>query len=203
MANYRKNLDVPPAAPAAGKDEDLVRMALADQDNFVFIIRRYSQKLSRYIRRLTAISAEDAEDILQEVFIKVYKNLNDFDLDLKFSSWIYRIAHNEVISHHRKRQARPQGHSIGLDDAAARSLASDLDIARGADKRLLKEKISRILERLDEKHREVIVLKYFEEKSYEEISDIIKRPAGTVASLLNKAKQKLRAEIIDSNLKQH
>ena len=182
-------------------DKDLVKMALANRENFVFIVKRYNQKLSRYIRRLAIISAEDAEDILQDVFIKVYKNLNDFDCDLKFSSWIYRIAHNEAVSHYRKRQVRPQGHSIDLDDASVRSLASDLDIERNADKQLLKEKIDLALIRLEEKYREIIVLKYFEEKNYGEISDIIRRPPGTVASLLNKAKKKLRAELDGVKLK--
>src|SRR3989339_1384271 len=89
-------------------DEELVSLSLQNQDNYLFLIRRYQDKLLRYIQRISNVSLEDAEDILQEVFIKVYYKLNDFDPDLKFSSWIYRITHNQVISHYRKTQARPK-----------------------------------------------------------------------------------------------
>jgi len=89
-------------------DEDLVKLTLEKQDNFLYLIKRYEAKLSRYIRRIAGLNKEDTEDILQEVFIKVYQNLNSFDKDLKFSSWIYRITHNEVIDSYRKKQARPQ-----------------------------------------------------------------------------------------------
>ena len=158
-------------------------------------MKRYEKKLLYYIRRLTNLNLHDSEDILQEVFIKTYLNLNEFDADLKFSSWIYRIAHNEVISHYRKTKARPQGYAIKLEDNAINNLASDLDIAGETDRIILKFNIQKVLGKIDKKYREVLILKFFEEKSYSEISDIIKRPMGTVASLINKAKQELKKEL--------
>jgi len=176
-------------------DEELVKLTLADQANFMYLVDRYKGKLLSYIRRLTNVNNEDAEDILQEVFIKVYLNLNGFNGDLKFSSWIYRITHNQVISSHRKLRARPEGYLVNIEDSAARHLASDIDIVAGADWHMLKDNIIRVLGHLEEKYREVLVLKFLEEKSYQEISDIIKKPPGTVASTINKAKREFRNEI--------
>lgn len=182
-------------------DEELVRLTLADQDNFLYLVERYKGRLTSYIRRLTNVNQEDAEDTLQEVFIKVYQNLHGFKKDLKFSSWIYRITHNQVISNHRKLKARPEGYSVDIEDQAARSLAADIDIEAGADLMLLRQNIFRVLDSIDKKYREVLILKFLEEKNYQEISDIIKKPPGTVASTMNKAKQEFRRELVRQKIK--
>lgn len=191
-------IDVSRAETAS--DEELVKLTLESQDNFLYLIDRYKGRLTSYIRRLTNISSEDAEDTLQEVFIKVYLNLNDFNGDLKFSSWIYRIAHNQVISNHRKLKARPEGYKINIDDVAARNLAANIDIMAGADLQILKTNIFKILNKLEEKYREVLVLKFLEEKNYQEISDIVKKPLGTVASTINKAKQEFKKELVKQKI---
>ncbi|MFH1582108.1 MAG: sigma-70 family RNA polymerase sigma factor [Pseudomonadota bacterium] len=87
-------------------DEQLVQLSLKDQGCFYYLMKRYEIKILRYIKRLTTASQEEAEDIIQEVFIKVYRNLNGFNQKLKFSSWIYRIAHNEIINQYRKTKLR-------------------------------------------------------------------------------------------------
>jgi len=176
-------------------DSELVALTLANQDNFWYLVERYKGKLLVYIKRLTNVNNEDAEDILQDVFIKVYLNLNDFNSDLKFSSWIYRITHNQVISSHRKLKARPEGYAVDLDDQSAKNLAADIDILNQLDVKIVQENIAKILDGLEEKYREILILKFLEEKNYQEISDILKKPLGTVASLLNKAKQKFREEL--------
>ena len=173
-------------------DAELVRLSLADPDRFSYIISRYQESLARYIRRLGANSTEDTEDILQEVFLKVYLNLNDFNPDLKFSSWIYRIAHNQVISHFRKRQARPEAHSLPIDSEGLQLLADDMALDHQSDIHLRQEGILAALRQIDSKYQEILILKFFEDKSYQEISDILKKPAGTVASLLNRAKKSLK-----------
>ncbi len=182
------------------KDEELVKLTLADRDNFLYLVNRYKNRLLSYIKRLTNVNDDDAEDILQDVFIKVYLNLNDFNESLKFSSWIYRITHNQVISNHRKLKARPEGYMASIDDNLAQSLLADTDIAAGADLGLLRKNISKILDSLDYKYREVLVLKFLEEKNYQEISDIIKKPPGTVASTINKAKEEFRKEMIKQKI---
>lgn len=176
-------------------DAELVRLSLADPDKFSLIISRYQDKLARYVRRLGAKSTEDVEDILQDIFLKIYLNLNDFNQDLKFSSWIYRIAHNQVISHFRKRQARPEAHSLPIDGEGLHLLADDIALDRLSDEHLRQAAITAALDKIDPRHREILVLKFFEDKSYQEISDILKKPLGTVASLLNRAKKALHSAL--------
>ncbi|MBU4536457.1 sigma-70 family RNA polymerase sigma factor [Patescibacteria group bacterium] len=92
-------------------DGELVSLVLENSDYFLYLVRRYEQKLTRYIARISNLDKDDIEDVLQDIFIKVYKNLNGFDTSLKFSSWIYRITHNEVISNYRKFKNKAQNHS--------------------------------------------------------------------------------------------
>lgn len=173
-------------------DTELVVLSLSKADNFAFLIERYKSKIGSYIKRLTNIDDDDLEDVLQEIFIKVYINLNGFDKNLQFSSWIYRIAHNEVISRHRKLKARPEGYKVIIDEELANSLAAEIDIKGGVDKKILQNNIGSVLSAMSAVCRELIVLKFLEEKSYQEISDILKKPLGTVASLMNKAKKEFR-----------
>jgi RNA polymerase sigma-70 factor (ECF subfamily) len=182
-------------------DEELVLLTLKNQDNFVAIINRYKNRLFAYIRRITNIRDEDAEDLLQEIFLKVYLNLNDFESDLKFSSWIYAIARNQVISNHRRLSVRAEGHSTTLEDDIARKLASSFNIEAELDNIYLKDSIAKVLDSLAEKYREVLVLKFLEEKNYQEISDIIKKPVGTVGSLMNKAKSEFKKELTKQQIK--
>ena len=182
-------------------DEDLVTAALDDQRAFSYIIDRYETRLSAYIKRLTNVDNDDLEDILQEIFIKVYLNLNDFNNDLKFSSWIYRIAHNHVISRYRKFKARPEGYAVSIDDEGANNLISAINIEAGTDLLLLKESIIKVLSSLNKKHRELLILKFLEEKNYQEISDIIKKPLGTVASRINRAKLEFKLEMEKQGIK--
>ncbi|MFA5024761.1 MAG: RNA polymerase sigma factor [Patescibacteria group bacterium] len=177
-------------------DAELVKLTLENQSNFLYLVDRYKIKLMNYVRRLTNINDADAEDILQEVFIKVYLNLNDFNPDLKFSSWIYRITHNQVISSHRKLKARPEGYAVNIDDKSALNLAADIDIIAGTDLEITKQNINKVLNSLDRKYRDILILKFLEEKNYQEISDIIRKPNGTVASIINKAKQEFKKEFI-------
>lgn len=182
-------------------DEELVRLTLADQEDFLHLVDRYRAPLTKYILRLTNARVEDAEDILQDALIKVYLNLNGFDGNLKFSSWIYRIVHNQVISQYRKIKARPEGHAVDTLDQAAKNLAAEMNIAAGVDSNILKEKFIRLMDLLPEKYREALVLRFWEEKSYQEISDIIRKPAGTVASTINKAKRELRRLALKNDIK--
>ena len=175
-------------------DEELVKLTITDQEFFRYLIERYEQKLMRYICRISDVSTEDAEDILQEIFIKSYQNLRGFDTDQKFSSWVYRIAHNETISYHRKKHARPEGHQETGESAEIifDHLASEFDIRASMHQKEMRSAIERILQNMDQKYREVLILKYLEEKEYQEIAFILRKPMGTVATLLNRAKKQFK-----------
>jgi RNA polymerase sigma-70 factor, ECF subfamily len=174
-------------------DEELVALTLKNQDYYACLVSRYETKIMRYILRISSFSKEDAEDVLQEVFIKVYRNLNDFDQNLKFSSWIYRIAHNEVISHYRKMKSRPTL-VITEADEWLKTIAGNDDLEKDLDRKLTTEEIKNVLSRMDIKYREVLALRYLEEKDYREISDILEKPMGTVATLINRAKKQFKEE---------
>jgi len=142
--------------------------------------------------RITQIYEEEAENILQEVFIKAYKNLYSYDHSFSFSSWIYRITHNMVIDYHRTHNWKMD---IALDEESMEGIAFQEFFNREEqgdyilEKKELAKKISDILNHLDKKYRDVLVLKYLEGKNYEEISDILKIPEWTVATYLNRAKK--------------
>jgi len=182
-------------------DEELVSLALGNQGHFLCLMRRYEGKLLAFILRISNYSHDEAEDILQEVFIKIYENLNDFDTSLKFSSWAYRITHNQVISHYRKVRARPQSLPLDINEKILANLSSDLDIEKEIEVGYLKKAIKKVLANLDVKYREVLILKFLEERSYQEISDILKKPMGTVATLINRAKKEFKEELDRQKIK--
>ncbi len=171
-------------------DEQLVQLSLKDQDCFYYLMKRYETKILRYINRLTNVSHEEAEDILQEIFIKAYQNLNGFNQKLKFSSWIYRIAHNEIINQYRKNKLRLAVIPLNIEDKANLiDSISDKTETNGEYESLENaEKIREALAMLPDKYREILVLRYLEDKSYNEISDILRKPPGTVATQINRAK---------------
>ncbi|MFZ2310263.1 MAG: sigma-70 family RNA polymerase sigma factor [Patescibacteria group bacterium] len=182
-------------------DEEIVNLTLKNQDNFTYLINRYQDKLFNYIRRITNIRDEDAQDLLQDIFLKIYLNLNDFDNSLKFSSWVYAISRNQVISNHRKLQVRVEGHSVPLEDDSAKKIISGFNIEKEIDSNYLKNNVFKVLDALDEKYRDILILKFIEEKNYQEISDIIKKPVGTVGSMMNKAKKMFKDELSRQDLK--
>ena len=179
-------------------DEEAVAMALRDKAFFTHLVMRYEDKLDRYIRRLGVRTHEDREDVLQEIFIKVYRNLNDFDTKLSFSSWIYRIAHNEAISWYRKKNVRPEGHLV--DDGhelLSYVPTGESDVEQLFDESVNEKVVAAALDRLESKYKDPIILRFFEHKEYEEISDILKIPTGTVGTLIHRGKKRLR-ELVDS-----
>jgi len=174
------------------KDEKLVRLSLEDPKNYKHLVERYEGKLMGYIRRLLYVNTEDAQDILQEVFIKAYRNLNSFNPKYKFSNWIYRIAHNESVSFLRKNKRRRLEIANDPKKNIFENLASDLDLEKEYIERESAERVEKIFAKLDTKYRDVLVLKFLEGMDYNEISEILHIPSGTVGSLISRAKIKLK-----------
>ena len=172
-------------------DEEIVGEVLENKEVFSLLIKRYERKLGRYIKRLGVDKDEDVEDLLQNSFIKAYRNIQDFDRKLSFSSWIYRIVHNETISFFRARSIRPEGNLVEAGEEIISFLHDDLDPWITANERNNAAHLTGSLNKLDEKYRNVIILRYFEGLEYEEIADILKIPAGSVATLIHRAKKKL------------
>lgn len=169
-------------------DEQLIdKIREENPDFYSEIVRRYSVKLRRYISRIIN-DYDKSEDILQDVFIKAYRNLYDFNINKKFSSWIYRIAHNESINYIKKVSREK---SVSLEDIID-DVADSGSVETDIDRIILKEQIEKCLERLDVKYREPLVLYFFEQKSYDEISDILRIPINTVGTLISRGKKTVK-----------
>jgi RNA polymerase sigma-70 factor (ECF subfamily) len=177
-------------------DELIVKAALQDKEQFGVLMDRYEAKLRRYIARLGVRNPDDQLDVLQDIFLKVYRNLNGFDPKLKFSSWIYRIAHNEAISSYRKKNVRPEGHLVADSEEILTFVSGSLETADVAfDKTINAEQVSNALLQLDKKYSEVLLLRFFEHKEYDEISDILQIPIGSVGTLIHRGKKQLATVI--------
>lgn len=177
-------------------DAELVESALARPDAFALIVHRYEAPLKRYVRRLLGRSTGTVEDVLQEVFLKVYVNLNDYDRGRPFSPWIYRIAHNEAVS--ALRRGRNDRLTISGEDGE-RLIAGVMDGAPLQDRagpERMEERFMVAVAGLDRRYRDVIVLRFLEEKSYEEISEILELPMGTVATLVSRGRERLRRALL-------
>lgn len=181
-------------------DEQIVALTLKNQDYYLCLMKRYEAKLFNYILKISSMSREDGEDILQEVFVKAYQNLNDFDLNFKFSNWIYSIAHNATISAFRKKKVRLQ--TVSWEDKDLDNiLKSTLDVENASLQKLTYKHILKIINLLPLKYKDVLILKFVEGKDYQEISDILHKPMGTIATLINRAKKSLKQELKKEDIK--
>ncbi len=172
-------------------DEQLVKIIREkDQELYSEIIKRYQTKLLHYLRKFI-YDPDKLEDVLQVVFIKSYRNLYGFNINKKFSSWIYRIAHNEAVNH-LKKNSRGQ---ISLEEVEYKIVDEKNNLHCQIDGNLLKEKVDKLLTNINLKYSEPLILFYFEQKSYQEISDILHIPKNTVGTLISRAKQILKEKI--------
>ncbi len=162
-------------------DEEIIKLVRqSDKELYSQIIKRYQDKLIRYAEYLIG-DYDKASDVVQESFIKAYINLNGFNPNKKFSSWIYRIVHNEAINLMNKNKR-----TVKMDPDI--DFDSEINIEDIYVRNELVSHTHDCLEKMDLIYREPLSLYYLEDKSYEEISDILRLPMGTVAVRINRAK---------------
>lgn len=165
-------------------DKEIISRSIEDLDYFSCLYERYERKLKRYIYKISNFNDEEAEDILQNAFVNIWRNINSFDDSLKLSSFLYRIVHNETISQWRK---------IKSSDKIKESYNSENyfedESIFDEEENNQKTEINKILNQMSLKYKEVLVLKFLENMDYEEISNILKIPEGTVATRINRAKK--------------
>ncbi|MDO8241051.1 MAG: RNA polymerase sigma factor [Candidatus Moranbacteria bacterium] len=180
-------------------DAQLVESAKLNPESFGFLMERYQGSLFHYIRRLTQLQNDDVQDLLQEVFIKIYQNLNAYDSDLKFSSWAYRIAHNQVIDHFRRVSSRPKTNALE-DYEWDKLIQASVHLEKELANKDCVEKIKSCIQDLPMKYKEILILRFVEEKEYEEIMDILRKPKGTVATLIARGKQELKKKMKEQSI---
>ena len=170
------------------EDKELVALSIKDSQYFYCLMIRYEKKLSSYVHRFTFLTDADIADVVQESFINAYTHLNDCDCNLKFSSWLYRIVHNQAINFLKKNK---HGININIDEDSSDFvdwLVSDTNIEKETVTKHFNEDIKKIIDKLNPDYKEVLLLKFFEDKDYHEISDILQKPMGTIATLISRAK---------------
>ena len=178
-------------------DEDLIE-SFQNGDLYAFdlIVKRYKNQLLNFVYRFLG-NAEEAEDLVQETFLRVYRNRKAYQKVAKFSTWIYTIAGNLAKTELRKRKRRK---FFSISDLGYNE--KDYDISdeaynpeKDVDGRMKEEIIHREIDALSPKFREVILLRDVQQLSYEEISQIVNIPLGTVKSRVNRGRLKLQEKL--------
>lgn len=170
-------------------DSDIIDLILRDKNNFSLLMHRYTEKLLRYIKRITNITDQDREDLLQNIFIKIFINLNGFDSALSLNAWIYRIAHNEVIDFSRKQKRKIEKGHIDMDDNFFSLFSNEVGIIDDYNKKEEINRIEKAFSSMKMKYKEILYLKFIEMYSYRDISDILKKPESNVATMIHRAKK--------------
>lgn len=171
-------------------DEELVALVQdKEQEAFAQIISRYQGKIFSYIYRLTN-HREEALDITQDVFMKAYKYMHTVDTERKFSSWLYRIAHNESVNW-LKKKTRVRIESLEAHVEQGHQVSDSTDIAAQYAQEEEQRKVRAAIDQLPDKYRQVMELRYVKQQSYQEISKTLDKPLNTVGTLINRAKRML------------
>lgn len=179
------------------KDEELVRLSLHDEQYFGLLVQRYERRMKIYVKRIIGASNETVEDVVQEVFYKVYANLSKFNPDMKFSSWIYRIAHNQAVNNFLYEKRRKTESLLYNEKGELITMLRDShDIWRQIQQDNVNEKLVGALSHISQKYKDVIELNYFEGKSYQEISQQLGKPVNTIGTMLNRGRKILKKELI-------
>jgi len=174
------------------RDEQIIeRIRQGETSLFREIVERYHAKLLRFAERYVR-SRDVAEDVVQEAFIKAYRNLWTFDTSLMFSSWIYRIVRNEAINSYSKaRRVREFVSELAAEAIDVVELSHEMVSVRQEER----EMVARYVKDLPVAYREPLELFFFEEKKYEEISEILHIPVSTVGIRIMRAKALIKKRL--------
>jgi RNA polymerase sigma-70 factor (ECF subfamily) len=165
------------------------RVQAGEGELFGILMERYEQKLLRYGRRFLS-ERDDIQDIVQEVFIKAYQNINGFDVSRRFSPWIYRIAHNAYVNAIKKKSRMPIT-LFDFDTLVSHTVYED-PVEHERDREYIKQMIETCLASVPDKYKELLVLRYYEDMEYKEIADVLEVPMGTVSVRLMRARESLK-----------
>ena len=159
---------------------------------FTRIIKKYQEKLYWHIRRMV-VEHEDANDVLQNMFIKVWKNLENFREDSQLYTWLYRIATNESLTFLDQQKKRS---SVSLSDEESH-LTNRLQADKHFDSNKLEWKLQLAIQKLPEKQRAVFNLRYFDEMPYEEMSRVLETSEGALKASYHHAVKKIEDFILN------
>lgn len=192
-----KSIDSPRenASESSIEDDGLVREALGGNEHaYKQLVEKYQRALYFHILKMIK-DKEQVEDLVQETFVKAFDNLSTYNKNYAFSTWLYRIATNHTIDYLRKKKLQ----TTSIDDPV-KTRDGDMkmqlpDDSAKADRKIISQQRKKIvrhaIDDLPEKYRRVIELRHMQEKSYQEISEILDRPLGTVKAHIFRAREML------------
>lgn len=188
------------ASESSLEDDQLVKRAISgNQDAFKLLMNKYQKPLYYHIVKMVK-NNEQVEDIIQESFVKAFSNLNSYNTHYAFSTWLYRITTNHTIDYLRKKKL--QTTSIN-EPIRAKDGEMQFQIVGSAetDRKIIRKErkiiITEAIQNLPEKYREVIEMRHLEEMSYQEISEQLDLPLGTVKAHIFRAREMLYKALID------
>jgi len=158
---------------------------------FNLLVRQHQRPLYGFVRRMVT-GHDDAQDVLQNTFIKAWRGLDRFRGDSKLSSWLWRIAHNECLSHLRRLRSRP----FTSGNEVAERLASAMDDGPHSSGDDIQRKLQRAVMRLPDKQRAVFTMRYFQEMKYTEMSGVTGTSVGALKSSYHIAVKKIEAWLV-------
>jgi RNA polymerase sigma factor (sigma-70 family) len=161
---------------------------------FNLLLKKYQQKIYWHVRRMV-IDHDDADDIVQDVFIKIWKNLPGFRNDAQLYTWMYRIATNECITFLNKKKAK---NNVSLDDVDY-ELADTLSGSDQFSGDQIQRKLQEAILTLPDKQRLVFNMKYFDDMKYEEMSDVLGTSVGALKASYHLAVKKIEAFITNTD----
>lgn len=157
------------------------------EEAFGFLLQKYQQKIYWHVRRMV-IDHDDADDVTQDIFVKVWRNLDKFREDSQLYTWLYRIATNECITFLNKKKRQ---NNVSLDDENSSYLAETLSGSQYFDGDKAQMKLQQAILTLPEKQRLVFNMKYFEDLKYDEISEIVGTSVGALKASYHLAVKKI------------
>ncbi len=186
----------------AATDSELVaNAALGGDGSFEELVRRYQRPISAYVYRMIG-DYDAALDLTQEIFIKVYGSLSRYRPEFKFSTWIYKIAHNSAVDHLRRNAGRerslvngPEGDQYDLPVQSGK-----LSPEQESEREERRVEIESVVRSLPAAYRELIILRHSQDLTYEEIVAVTGLPLGTVKNRLFRAREMMRQLFIDRGI---
>jgi RNA polymerase sigma factor (sigma-70 family) len=179
------------------EDFDLIDKAVQEKDQqaYATLMKRYKKAVYFMILKMIR-DADDAEDLTMEAFAKAFKNLERFKKDYTFSTWLFRIATNNAIDFIRKKKLKTMSLNNTLSDDNGNAVTIDVedddDNPQDVFIRTQRLEMVRIfVDKLPAKYRKLVILRYFDELSYEEIAKELNKPLGTVKAQLHRSRELL------------
>jgi len=176
-------------------DDEIIAQIKTGQDTnktFRILIEKYQERLYWHIRRMI-INHDDTDDVLQNVFVKIWKGLANFREDSNLYTWLYRIATNESITFINKKKKE---NNISIDDESYHLHAGQADYLMGCDE--IQEKLEKALLTLPEKQRAVFHMKYYENMKYTQMSEVVGTSVGALKASYHIAVKKIEHYLIEN-----